>query len=226
LEQGATPLERAAFRFSLLTLWRSESHSLLVIALLGAGLVVGVMQGDGNRVPFFAGYSLILALRLSFGVPAAAAANWPWRLLAVAEEDEPVRVGRRLLWLHFGALILAPALVLAPVAVTLVLALIGTLLIEALLLDLNQIPFTVRAAGFRNTRLVHALLALVGLGIIPWAGGHTAEWIASMPVRVLAPLAVTGVLLYYRRHAAEAFTHGQQPLVFEDREEDVIRLRL
>ena len=226
LHQGGTPLERAAFRFSLQTLWRSERHSLLVVALLGAGLVVGVLHGAGGRIPFFAGFSLIVALRVAFGVPALPAANWPFRLLAVAQGGEPARVARRLLWLHFIALILLPTLLTSAPAVTVTVALLHAILIEALLLDFRQIPFTVRSAGFRNTRLVHALLALVGLWLVPWAGGQIAQWISREPVRAALPLAITFILFHYRRYAVEAMTSGQPPLIFEDREEDVIRLRL
>jgi hypothetical protein len=223
---GATPLERAAFRFSLQTLWRSERHSLLVISLLGAGLVVGVMQGDSSRIPFFAAFSLIVALRMAFSVPAQPAANWPFRLLAVAQGGEPARVARRMLWLHFIALVLVPTSLTSPLAVTITVALIHALLIEALLLDFREIPFTVRSAGFRSARLVHALLALVGLGLIPWAGGHIAGWIARQPLRVLLPVLITAILFRYRRYAVEAMTSGQPHLDFEDREEEVIRLGL
>ncbi|MBI2687079.1 MAG: hypothetical protein HYX27_12250 [Acidobacteria bacterium] len=226
LSFGKTPLERAAFRFSMQTLWRSERHSLLVIALLGAGLVAGVMYGDANRVPFFAGFSLVLAIRTAFGVAALPAANWPFRLLAVVEGDEPVRVARRLLWLHFGVLVVLPVVALCPLAVTLALVLIHAVLIEALLLGFRQIPFTVRPAGFRNTRLVHALMALVGLLFVPWAGGWIAAWIGGQPLRAIVPLAATAVLFYYRPMAAEAVEAGRARLVFEDREEDLIRLRL
>jgi hypothetical protein len=226
MRRGANPLERAAFGFSLLTLWRSDRHSLLVIAVLGAGLVVGAMQGDASRIPFFAGYSLILALRMAFGVPAAAAANWPFRLLAVAEGAEPARVARRLLWLHAGVLVLAPTLLFCPWAVMLMAVLLHGLLIEVLLLDFRQIPFTVRAAGFRNTRLVQALLGLVGLLLVPWIGGRLAVWIEAMPFRAVVPVLAAGVLLRYRARAVEAVTAGQPPLVFEDREEEVMRLGL
>ena len=226
LLQGSTPLERAAFRFSLLTLWRSERHSLLVVALLGAGLVFGVMQGAPERIPFFAGFSLIVALRMAFSVPASPAANWPFRLLAVARHGEMGRVARRLLWLHFAALVVIPTLFFCPPAVTVTVTLMHTVLIEALLLDFRQIPFTVRVAGFRSNRLVYALLALVGLGLMPWAGGRIAAWVEFQPLRVMAPFALAALLLYYRAHASEALTAGQPPLVFEDDVEEVIRLRL
>lgn len=226
LTQGSTPLERAAFRFSLQTLWRSERHSLLVVALLGSGLVFGVMQGDAERIPFYAGFSLIVALRIAFSVPALPAANWPFRLLAVAREGEPAQVARRLLWMHFALLVVVPTAVLCPPAVTLVLFLIHAVLIEALLLDFRQIPFTVRPPGFRSNRLVHALLALTGMGLIPWAGGHVAQSILVMPIRALLPCAAAFLLVRYRHHAVEAVTSGKPPLVFEDGVEDVIRLRL
>ncbi|MFN0101676.1 MAG: hypothetical protein ACKV2U_06240 [Bryobacteraceae bacterium] len=226
LAQGATPLQRAAFRFSLQTLWRSERHSLLVISLLGAGLVVGVMRGDMTRVPFFAAFSLVVALRVAFGVPALPAANWPFRLLAVVQNGEPARVARRLLWLHLAVLVLMPTALVSPPAVTLTVALIHALLIEALLLDFRQIPFTARSAGFRNTRLVHALLALIGLVLIPWAGSRMANWIESQPLRTAVPIAIAAILFHYRRHAVDAMTSGKPPLEFEDTEEDVIRLGL
>jgi len=174
----------------------------------------------------FAGFSLIVALRIAFSVPALPAANWPFRLLAVSHAGEPARVARRLLWLHFGVLVLVPTLFFSPPAVMLMVVLIHAVLIEALVLDFRQIPFTVRSAGFRSNRLVHALLALTGLAFVPWAGGHLAQWITVLPLRAVVPCAITLILFRFRRQAEEAMTAGQPPLVFEDREEDVIRLRL
>ena len=226
LGQGGTAMERAAFRFSLLTLWRSEVHRLLVIGLAGAGVMVGAMRGTGEQLPFFAGYSLVVALRMAFGVPAAAGANWPFRLLVVAREGEARRVGRRLLWLHLGALVVLPSLVLCPLAVTGMVVLTHAVLIEGLLLDFRQIPFTVRGAGFRNTRLVYALLAVIGFALVPWVGETTAGWIEARPWRAVAPMVVAAVVMRYREKAAEAMEDGQPALVFEDREEEVIRLRL
>jgi len=226
LSHGATPLERAGFRFTLQTLWRSESHSLLIVSLVGAGIVIGAMRGDMARLPFFAGYSLIVAIRIAFGVPASPAANWPFRLLSIAQPGEPARIARRILWLHFAALVLLPTLLFYPLWTVLALLLTHSILIEALLLDFRQIPFTLRPAGFRNTRLVHALLAVIGLAFVPFLGSGIASRMASHPIRALIPIAITAILFYYRRHAVDALTAGRPPLTFESVEEDVIRLRL
>jgi hypothetical protein len=184
------------------------------------------MQDDLTRLPFFAGFSLVVALRMVFGVPASATANWPFRLLAVAREGEAARVARRLIWLHLAGLVILPTAVFSALPVTFVLVLLHAVLIEALLLDFRQIPFTVRPAGFRSSRLVHGLLIVIGLGFVPWMGGGVAMWIGRQPARAVIPLLAAGAFYSYRRHAAEAMAGGKPALVFEDSDEDVIRLRL
>lgn len=226
LRQGGNSLERAAFRFTMLTLWRSERHSMLILTIPGAGLVVGVTHGDLSQLPFYVAFSLIAAIRVALQVPASAPANWPFRLLAVAVRNEPVRVARRILWIHCGLFAALPTLMLCRWADSFTLILLSLLLIEGLLLNFRQIPCTVRPAGFRNTRLVYALFGLLGLAIFPAVGAHIASRIAVQPLRALIPLAFAAILLHYRERAVEAFASGMPPLVFDDTADDVIRLRL
>ena len=56
---------------------------------------------------------------MAFQVPAQPTASWPFRLLAVARNEEPYRAARRLLWLHLAVLILVPTLLMSAPAVAL-----------------------------------------------------------------------------------------------------------
>lgn len=226
LLQGLTPLERASFSFGLRMLWRSERHSLLLLSAIGLGIIVGGRSGNYGAIPFTTGYAFAIALRAAIDIPALPSANWPFRLLAVAHGDEPYRAARRIIWLHLVVFIIIPSALLNPLASTFTLVTMLAVLVDLLLLSYRQIPGTVRPVGFRNTRLVYALLALIGFGLFPWAGGKLASHIAANPLRALWPAALAAVVLYQRARVASDLYNDRPLLAFEQEDEEVTRLGL
>jgi hypothetical protein len=223
---GHTPLERAVFSFTLRLLWRSERHSLTVIAATGAGIILGVWSGDMIKLPFFAGFALLAGLRMAMGSPLQPAASWPFRLLAVAQPNETARVVRRIYWVHLAALLLLPSLIWLPPQALFALILLLGMVIEGLAIDFRQIPFTVRAAGFRNTRLVYVLLGLIGLVLVPALGSGLTAWVTQQPLRAVVPLLIAGGVLAARSKIASELAGGRPPLVFEEEQAEVTRLGL
>lgn len=133
-------------------------------------------------------------------------------------DDALYRVARRVIWLHFGLLAVLPALFVAPM-VALATACLCFVLTEVLLFDFRIIPFTMRPEGFRNTRVLHLFLGVVGLALVPWIGA----WVSQRPVRLVVLVAMAFAAPAVRRRALEA---DRTPLVFETSEPDMVRLGL
>ncbi len=218
---GATPLERAALPFTLRALWRGETQSLLICGALVMALVIGLRAGEPRLLPLYAGYALVVAVTAALATVIHPAANWICRMLAEARGDEAYRVARRAAWLHLALVVIAAACFDLRIAI--VTASIGGLIIEALLLNFRQIPFTVRPPGFRNTRVMHAFLALLGLTLVPFVGA----WFASDTLRTASIAVTAAVLIRFRRSIAEElFGADAPPLVFDLEQPEVTQLRL
>ncbi|MCC6539595.1 MAG: hypothetical protein IT162_18735 [Bryobacterales bacterium] len=218
---GATPLERAALPFTLRALWRSETQSLLVCGALVMALVIGLRSGEPRLLPLYAGYALVVAVTAALATSIQPAANWIFRLLAEARGKEAYRVARRAAWVHLAAVVLVAAYFDLRVAI--VTASLGGLILEALLMNFRQIPFTVRPPGFRNTRVMHAFLALLGLGVFPFLGG----WLAAGSLRTTVTALASALLIRYRNTiAAELFGADSPALVFDLDQPEVTQLRL
>lgn len=218
LRWGATPIERAAFPFTLRGLWRDEALSLLVVSAVMTSIVVGVRARSWTYVPLYVGYAMTVSVYVAMQSAVLPASNWIFRLLAVGVDDAMYRVARRVICLHVGLLVVLPALFLAPL-VALATACLCFILTEALLFDFRAIPFTLRPEGFRNTRVLHMFLGVIGLAIVPWIGA----WVSQRPARLAALLAVALAAPLIRRRALEA---DRTPLVFDTSQPEVVRLGL
>jgi len=107
--------------------------------------------------------------------------------------------------------------------VAIVTASLGGIIVEALPLNFRQIPFTGRPPGFRNTRVMHAFLALLGLALVPFIGA----WFASDNLRTAIVAVSAAVLIRLRRSIAEElFGADSPPLAFDLEQPEITQLRL
>ena len=218
LRWGATALERAALPFTLRGLWRDETLSLLVVSAVMTAIVIGARAGSWLYVPLYAGYAMTVSVFVAMQSPVQPASNWIFRLLAVGADDALYRVARRVIWLHVGVFVVAPAMFFAPL-VALATGALCFLLTEILLFDFRIIPFTMRPEGFRNTRVLNLFLGVVGLALVPWIGA----WVSQRPMRLVLLLAIAACAPMLRRRAVEP---DRTPLVFDTSQPDVVRLGL
>ncbi|MBM3786125.1 MAG: hypothetical protein FJW30_17335 [Acidobacteria bacterium] len=218
---GRTPLECAALPFAIRGLWRGESTSVLVLSALLLAIVAGLRTGPAVFVPFFAGYAVAVAIPMAFRIAVSPASSWIFRMLAQAKDDSMYRIGRRVVWLHLGVFVLAPALFFSP-RVAIATAALCVILVECLLLDWRSIPFTLASQAFRHTRVLHAFLALLGLAAVPSLG----IWAVARDAR-LAVLCLLALAVISGRRRILAETYGERaPLVFDTSEAEIVRLSL
>src|SRR5258708_26368472 len=111
-----TPFQKGGFRFVWKTLFRSESHRLVLSGVAGLGLVLAsqsllsafesgpsaakaMVSADGLSIPFVLAFSIIVGLRTVFEIPVELRSNWIFRLLLDAEKHECEPLARKVILL-------------------------------------------------------------------------------------------------------------------------------
>lgn len=233
------PLRRAGFRFTVKTLFRSETHSLTWIGVTAVGVMIaannlflaGAKAAPSSLpsavelgVPLVITYFLIFGLRLAFEIPASLRANWAFRLgvdpatrqhAAMARSvmiafEFPVAVATFGVLAYFWGWQIALMYAIAMAAITL-------LLIETLLLTFRKIPFTCSAPPFKQTTIVSLVLCVLGLfafsGAIP-ALERRALVASSPSIELIALLIIAWFICLYawRKNQIEL----DRRLIFDD----------
>ena len=181
-----TPFQRAGYRFTMKTLFRSESHTMTWGGFAAMGIILAaqilllpvtrnalrahaVPSADLLSVPFVISYFLTVGLRLAFEIPAPLRANWLFQLGVDPHTHECAPLARRII-LTFEIPALAvlwgayahywgwrvSAIHIAIVAVS------SVLLMETLLLGFRKIPFTCSAPSFKSSTTVLILVCILG----------------------------------------------------------------
>jgi hypothetical protein len=227
---GVTPAFRAVRAFTLLTFRRSPLHQGVIVGLTacGVGLVVNsLIDGELGRATLFPPFTLLfvcsVAARSALALPMDHRANWIFRM---TEDDAaraaqmravervvttfvvgvPVLITTPLLWLAFG-----PSSVIAALLV----AVIGCVVVHAVLRDWRRIPFTCSYLPGKKFVASNVVLASVALTAFPLFGGVlllVSMRDARLATAVVVILSIVAYVLHRRRLAA--WDHA--PLMFED----------
>jgi hypothetical protein len=182
-----SPLQRAAYRFVLKTLTRSESHSLILAGFVAMAVVTASqtlfagLVGQAARVgrfpsaevlavPLIFVYFITLGLRFAFELPAEHNANWIFRLLVDKDSTQPAHLARNLMLTFVvpWSVTVVPfvygyfwgwRIALVHVAVVLLGALT---LARVALIGYRKIPFTCSYPPFRHSAILLVLLCILG----------------------------------------------------------------
>jgi hypothetical protein len=234
---GADGFVRAAHRFTVRALLRSESHRLCVAVALGVGWLSGWQSGPLGA-PFAAAYILILGLRLAFELPAGVPAAWVFRAVLDPREHETLPVARRATFSFLTPLVLLPAFALAWWSNGLLVALLHLLYLTALTISLaelqlsgfRKIPLTCPTPGFRDHLLMLCLVQFLGFEFFTRGGFAMEQWILDAPWRLLVvPLVMVGAWYWNRRRLHDAREAGEleEGLTFDNVHAQVVeRLNL
>jgi hypothetical protein len=223
---GASGFVRAAHRFTVRALLRSESHRLCVAVAIGVGWLAAWRSGP-LAAPLSAAYILILGLRLAFEMPAGVPASWIFRAVLDPREHETLPVARRVMLSFLTPLVLLPAMAIAwrsaglatAILHLLYLLALGLCLIELQLTGFRKIPLTCPTPGFRDNLLMLCLVQFLGFEFFTRAGFALEQWMLNAPWRLpLVPAAMLAAWYWNRRRLDDAREAGEleEGLTFEN----------
>lgn len=193
--------QRAAYRFSIKTLVRSEQHGLVLGGFFGLGIVLACQflfasssrsgielhseaSADLLAVPLALSYCVTLGLRFAFEIPSELRANWAFRLYVDEATPECVALAQRVMLTFTLPWILV---VVFPVyshfwgwrtgiAHASVTALCSLLLTQILLRNFRKIPFTCSYPPFGQAAVMVALLYVIGFFAFVLLTSHLEHW--------------------------------------------------
>jgi hypothetical protein len=242
-----TPFERACFRFTLKTLFRSENHTLIVGGFAGVGIVLAsealfqaaptsrtpaLPSAAALSVPLIVIYFLLLGLRFSFEIPVMLRANWIFRLRTNPDTNECAGLARKIMLAVLLPLLLCATLPAYALRYgwevgwihAAIIAGVSLLLIEILLARFRKIPFTCSAPQFKSNLLVLVFFYL--LGFFAFTSGVPAAEEAAFEnpfwYLVLIP-ALALIWLALERYRGE-LTYLDKRLIFEERPEPAVEV--
>jgi hypothetical protein len=215
----ASGFSRAAHRFIVRTLVRSETHRLAIAVTIGLGWMAGS--------DFAAAYLLLLGLRVAFELPAGVPANWIFRATLDPQRNETAGIARRVMLAFLTPLVIAPALAAAWWQAGLLTAIVHTAylfalsasLMEILLAGYRKLPVTCPMPGFKDNFLMLCLIQLLGFLIFTRASTAAERWMWDAPWRfALTPAAMWAAWQWNRRRLADAREAGEleEGLTFEN----------
>lgn len=207
-----TGFEYGCHSFMWKVLLRSERHIMFAGGYMGLGFVLaaqtaadaalqprrgGLPSADWLALPFLLAVFIVTGLRFAFDMPASLPANWVFRI-AASGAKRPDRIARAFLrtavlpWevLLVGAIAIRQfgwTIAAEHVATLVILTL---LLIDAVLLDFQKIPFTCSIQVETRQLVIRILCCLLGVLIAVPVAAHIERWMMELPAR----FAVLGLL--------------------------------
>ncbi len=241
-----SPFQRAAYHFSLKTVFRSERHCLLFGAAAGAALFVSaqtltdamadpVRSGFDSRllsIPLTMAYFIICSLRLLYDLPADRNANWIFRTTVDREKHESRAVGMKVMLTMIVPWLLGVVFPLsvmnwgwraASVHVAYVL-ICSTILAELLLMGFRKIPFTCLHVMSKDRVLVMVIFFLVGYSFFSPTNAILEITVLAQPFRLGLVAALLGTLMLVIRSREREIPPTDRTLIFEDRPEAQIQV--
>ncbi|MBV9181367.1 MAG: hypothetical protein JO356_08640, partial [Acidobacteria bacterium] len=202
----SSPFERAAYWFTLKTLFRSEQHALVLAAFAGFGIVLASQfllswSSDNSgaiatlptpevlAVPLILAYCISIGLRLAFELPSDLQANWVFRFSVDKRTHECASVGRKIilsLLLPWIFVLVLPLYGLVwgwwvGLLHSFVVSAWSVLLAHILLLRFRKIPFTCPYPAFRDAVVVVAICYFLGFFIFVIMTAQLEYWALLSP---------------------------------------------
>lgn len=220
-----TPFQKGGFRFVQKTLFRNETHRLLLGGISGVGLVLAsqtllsAFQGNRARaeallsaealsVPFVLAFFGIVGLRIAFEIPVELPSNWVFRFMLDSEKHECESLARRVILAFILPWVL---LVSFPVYVYLTGWIVGclhtflvvvwsVLLTNAALVRFRKFPFTCSLPLFQQHSIVMVLGCLLAFFAFAVLTPQLESWALPHPLRMIVfiPLAAVGWYIPHR----------------------------
>ena len=226
--------DRSCFRFLARTVARSDRHSATFAGIMGLGVALAAVAATSGSLygiltaSLIVLYSLMTALRFSFGIPADPEAAWIFRTASHPDAD-PLSLVRRSL-LCFAALVIVPSSAVLAIDYSLIavllhfvflwLAAIG--LVDVLTIGFRAVPFTCSWMPHRNNAVMPLAAWLGGLAFFGPGLAGFERILLIVPHRLIWFLVVVGVVLYICRRGEDM----KQPVAWSDTRGDLELLHI
>jgi hypothetical protein len=244
-----TPFQKACFHFVWKTLFRSESHRLVMSAIAGLGLALAsqalltafenseparkaLVSPDGLSIPLVLAFFVIVGLRMVFEIPVELRSNWIFRLMLDAGNHECEALARKVIlvsvwpWvllLSLPVYIYAGGWLVGGIHAVIVITW-STLLTNGVLIRFRKLPFTCSFPLFEQHSIVTLLGIVFGFFLFAVVTPQVESWAFSDPIRsvVLVPVAAVGWYIphYIRQNAMDV----EKQLIFEEEPARAIEL--
>jgi hypothetical protein len=236
-----TPFQRGCFHFVWKTLFRSESHRLVLAGIGGIGLVVALqalmsafengepagkamVSADGLSIPLVLAFFIIAGLRMVFEIPVELRSNWIFRLMLNAEKHECEPLARKVILvsvLPWVLLISFPIYVylagwLAGCLHTLIVVAGSLVLTDAMLIGFRKLPFTCSFPLFQQHSIVTLLGCFFGFFLFAVVTPQMESWALVEPVRMIMFIPLAAVAWYVPHHIRHNAMDVEKALIFEE----------
>jgi hypothetical protein len=228
--------EHACHGFMWKVLLRSERHIMFAGGYMGLGFVLaaqtaadaamqprrgGLPSADWLSLPLLLAVFIVTGLRFAFDMPASLPANWVFRIAACGAR-RPDRIARAFLRMAIlpWEVLLVGAITVRQFGWTIAaghvatLVILTLLLIDALLLDFQKIPFTCSMQIETRQLVIRILCCVLGVLIAVPLTAHIERWMMELPARfAVLGLLSAGAWYAMRRHKRE--TSAYHAVTFE-----------
>ncbi len=236
------PAERAAVRFALATLSRSERHWMAMGAMLSFGITVAAGAAAAARIhangpdaialsiPLIVVFFVVAGLRYVFDMAAELRANWAFQIAAPPTTQTAATVCRIIMLLSLAPVLLATLAVSAflfgialALEHTAFVALASVSLVEIALLCYRKIPFTCAKAPGKHNAAAPFAVFFIGFFLFSYNLADLERWLLDNPVRFAAGLCALAALWLWLRRYAHAQLAEAGPVEYEEEIEPAIR---
>jgi len=236
-----TPFQKGCFRFVWKTLFRSESHRLVLAGVGGLGLVLAsqallsafenrepsekvMVSADGLSIPLVLAFFIIVGLRIVFDIPVELRCNWLFRLMLDAEKHECEPLARKVILVS----VLPWVLVISfPIYAylggwvvgclhTVVVVTWSLLLTDAVLIRFRKLPFTCSFPLFQQHSIVTLLGCVFGFFLFAVVTPQFESWALSDPGRMAGIVPVVAVVWYVLFRIRSNALEIERTLIFEE----------
>lgn len=236
-----TPFQRGGFGFVRKTLFRSESHRLVLAGIGGLGFVLAsqellsafensqpagkaMVSADGLSIPLVLAFFIIVGLRMVFEIPVELRSNWIFRLMLNAEKHECEPLAKKVMLVAILPWLL---LISLPIYVyfggwvigglhTAVIVAWSVLLTDAVLIRFRKLPFTCAFPLFQQHSIVTLLGCVFGFFLFAVVTPQMEEWAFSDLVRMIVFVPLVAVAWYVPRHIRQNAMDVEKELLFEE----------
>jgi len=200
-----TSFQRAAYRFTIYTMLRSDRQGLVFGGFMAFGfalasqLLFSAFRGsqlhaaavpDVLAIPLALAYCAILGMRFAFDIPAELRANWIFRFAGDPHANDCPGLAQKVILgpvLACSTILVLPAYGLlwgwkTGIVHAVVVALCSLLLVRILVRGYRKIPFTCSYPPFAQSAVVVVLLYVLGFFVFVVGVSHLEPWIIAYPI--------------------------------------------